>query len=250
MKLTKSKLKSKSSAKVKTKRKECTFQHIPHWDDPEIGYKALLKCIKSYVKYKSDEFDRLAPVITRDEFIWDTFSNMARRDGWPQYDKEKNKGNFYSFVQTCCVRNQADWARKRNTKFKQLAELQGQTLGTDYKGCPEYIPILNLDATVEDSDDQLLHEKIEGSRQGYYTEDLALQELTEDISDTQISEKFWLTWKQFAGLLMKGWSVIDISQELHVNPTTTRKYYGQLKEKLLADKKIASMLEDYHISKK
>ena len=229
----------------KTKRrtgKECGFQHIPHWDDPEVGAKALIKCIKNYISYKYDEFKRLAPVITPDEFLWDTFSNMCRRDGYPQYDKNKNRGNFYSYVQINCARNQADWARKRNTKARQLAALQGVELpeGTEH---PEYTPILNLDDTIEGSDDTMIHEKVKGETLDGYTEDLAKEEIMKNISTEKISEKFCLSWKQFAGLLMDGWSVVDISKRLEVNPTTTRKYYAQLKERLLKDTNIQDMLE-------
>lgn len=221
----------------------CGFQNIPHWNDPEIGYKALLKCIKIYVSYKHDEFERLAPVISKDEFIWDTFSNMCRRNGYPQYNKEKNKGNFYSFVQTCCIRNQADWARKRNTKATQLAELQGKTIRPENHGHPEYYPILNLDEFIVDSDDQTKHEKILGSNLDVYTEKLAMEEISRNISTEKISEKFRISWKEFAELLMKGWSVVDISKELEVNPTTTRKYFGLLKEKMLQDSNIQEMLK-------
>ena len=234
-----------SGKKVSTNKRVngCGFQHIPHWDDPEIGYKALLKCIKIYVSYKHDEFKRLAPVISVDEFIWDTFSNMCRRNGYPQYSKEKNKGNFYSFVQTCCIRNQADWARKRDTKALQLAELQGKRESGSKREHPEYYPILNLDEFIVDSDDQTKHEKIQGNSLDVYTEDLAMEEISRNISTSKISEKFKISWKDFACMLMKGWSVVDISKELEVNPTTTRKYYGMLKEQMLQDSNIREMLK-------
>lgn len=236
----------KSVVGKKTNQKRgCGFQEIPHWNDPEIGYKALLKCIKIYVNYKHDEFERLAPVISKDEFIWDTFSNMCRRNGYPQYSKEKNKGNFYSFVQTCCIRNQADWAKKRNTKAAQLAELQGCTNIAGHKRTehPEYYPILNLDEFIEDSDDQTIHEKIAGESLTAYTDDLAMEEISKNISTDKISDKFKISWKEFAQLLMTGWSVVDISKQLEVNPTTTRKYFKILKNKMLDDTNIQELLQ-------
>lgn len=226
-------------------KKDKKFPTIPHWNDPEIGYKALFKNIKIYVSYKHDEFVRLAPVISKDEFIWDTFTNIVKRDGYPQYNTAKNRGNFYSFVQTCCIRNQADWARKRNTRIRQLAHLQGVDIDmTDKNNLPEYKPVLCLDELIEDSDDCELHEKIKGSDFYDYTDYLALHEILDRISTDTISEKFNLTWQEFAGLLMTGWSVVDIAKKMQIHPTTTRKYLGILKEKLLEDDTIVSLLKD------
>jgi len=234
---------SKKKQVAEKKRKECGFQEIPHWDDPEIGYKALLKCIKNYVSYKDEEFRRLAPIISKDEFIWDTFSNMCRRDGYPQYSAEKNKGNFYSFVQTCCIRNQADWARKRNTKAKQLAELQGIHISPDSKEHPEYEPIISLDNLIEDSDDAPLHERITTGHWQDVSDEFLMEDMTKDVSEEKISDKFKISWKEFARLLMEGWSVVDISKKLEVNPTTTRKYHSQLKEKMLQLPNIQELLK-------
>jgi len=239
--------KKKSSTCVAEKPSRIrNFQEIPHWNDEEIGYKALLREIRTYTKYKHDEFVRLAPVITVDEFIWDTFSNMCRRDGYPQYDKEKNRGNFHSYVQINCVRNQMDWAKKRNTRTRQLAKLQGIELTGDEEytevTMSGYQPPLELDRPVEGSDDHFIHEHIEGSRLSGYTDELALEEISKNISTDRISEKFSISWKDFATLLMKGWSVVDISKKLEVNPTTTRKYLGILKEQMKQDTSIRELL--------
>ena len=224
-----------SNGENKTKKGMKDFQYIPHWNDPNIGYKALLREIKTYVNYKHDEFVRLAPVVSKDEFIWDTFCNMLRRNGYPQYDDRKNLGNFHSYVQTNCVRNQIDWARKRNVRFNQMAKLQNRD--------PEEILFdIELDEFIMGSDDCTKHEKIRDTHIWEDSEDLILDDILKNVSDDKISEKFAISWKQFTALLAKGWSIVDISKQLELNPTTVRKYHAQLKHRLLEDSNVKELL--------